>query len=149
MLDCFALFCHVASIKHFNMEQSKQNKEFITRYFKALAGGGPKTKELLEKYIADEELLQHIAFFEKVFPGYEVIADEMTAEGNRVVVKARMKGVHQGELNGIFPTHRAVEFAFAISYEIENEKIVHHWLIADQMALMQQLGVVLAAEAVH
>jgi predicted ester cyclase len=104
---------------------------------------------LLEKYIADEELMQHIAFFEGVFPGYEVIADEMTAEDNRVVVKARLKGVHEGELNGILPTHRTVEFAFAIGYEIENEKIVHHWLIADQMSLMEQLGAVPSAEAVH
>ena len=131
------------------MEPSKQNKEFINRYFKALAGGASKTKELLEKYIADEELLQHIAFFESVFPGYEIIADEMTAEDNRLVVKARLKGVHEGELNGILPTHRAVEFAFAIGYEIENEKIVYHWLIADQISLMQQLGVMPAAEAVH
>jgi hypothetical protein len=131
------------------MQQQNQNKEFITRYFKALAGGAPETKELREKYIADEELLEHIAFFEGVFPGYEIIADEMTAEDNRVVVKARLKGVHEGELNGILPTQRTVEFAFAISYEIENEKIVHHWIIADQMALMEQLGVVPATEAVH
>jgi predicted ester cyclase len=27
-----------------------------------------------------------------------------------------------------------------VSYEIENGKIVHHWLIADQMILMEQLG---------
>ena len=149
MLYCFAFLRQVALIKLYNMQLQNQNKEFITRYFKALAGGAPKTKELLEKYIADEELIQHIAFFETVFPGYEIIADEMTAEDNRVVVKARLKGVHEGELNGILPTYRAVEFAFAISYEIENEKIVHHWLIADQMELMQQLGVVHSAEAVH
>jgi predicted ester cyclase len=131
------------------MERQKQNKEFIIRYFSALGGGAVKTKELLEKYIADEELLQHIAFFENAFPGYEVISDEMTSEDNRVVVKARFKGVHEGELNGILPTHRTVEFAFAISYEIENGKIVHHWLIADSMVLMEQLGVIPAAQSVH
>ena len=122
------------------MEQQNQNKEFIIRYFKALSGV-PKTRELLEEYITDEELLGHIAFFEVVFPGYEVLSDEMTAEGNRVVVRARLKGTHEGEFNGILPTHRNVEFAFAIGYEIENGKIAHHWLIADQMALMEQLGV--------
>ena len=37
--------------------------------------------------------------------------------------------------------YRSIEFAFAIGYEIENGKISHHWLIADQMALMEQLGV--------
>ncbi|CAN5301495.1 hypothetical protein BH11BAC6_BH11BAC6_10460 [soil metagenome] len=131
------------------MEQQNQNKDFITRYFNALAGGAPKTKELLEKYITDEELIGHINFFEGVFPGYEVIADEATAEGNKVVVKARFKGVHEGELNGILPTHRTIEFPFAISYEIEDEKIVHHWMIVDRMAMMEQLGVVPEAEAAH
>ena len=122
------------------MEQQKQNKEFIIRYFNAVSGV-TKTKELLEKYMTDEELIAHIAFFDTVFPQYEVFADEMTAEGNRVVVRARLKGVHEGEFNGILPTYRNVEFSFVVSYEIENGKIIHHWLVADQMLLMEQLGV--------
>ena len=131
------------------MPQQNQNKEFITRYFNEFAGGAPKTKELLEKYITDESLIEHINFFEPVFPGYGVIADEMTAEDNKIVVKARFKGTHEGEFNGIAPTHRTIEFPFAISYEIENEKIVHHWMIVDRMAMMEQLGVMNApAEAV-
>jgi len=121
------------------MEQQKQNKEFIIRYFNAISGVS-KTKELLEEYTTDEELIGHIGFFDMVFPKYELFADELTAEGNRVVVRARVKGRHEGEFNGILPTHRNIEFPFVISYEIENGKIVHHWLIADQMTLMEQLG---------
>ena len=122
------------------MEQQKQNKEFIIRYFNAISGVA-KTRELLEEFTADEELMNHIAFFDTVFPKYEMFADEITAEGNKVVVRARCKGCHKGELNGIKPTNRNVEFPFFISYDIENGKIVHHWLIADQMMLMEQLGV--------
>lgn len=123
------------------MQQQIKNKEFLTRYFSALQGGVPKTKELLEKYITDKELIGHINFFEPIFPGYAVIADEMTAEDNKVVVKARFKGKHEGDFNGIAPTHRTIEIPFAISYEIEDEKIVHHWMIIDRMAMMEQLGV--------
>lgn len=123
------------------MEQEKKNKEFIVRYFNAMSGV-EKTRELCREYMDDEELIEHIAFFDAVFPKYDIYADEMTAEGNKVVVRARLKGKHEGEMNGIPPTHRDVDFPFAISYEIENDKIVHHWLIADQMALMEQLGVV-------
>lgn len=122
------------------MEQNKANKEFIIRYINALSGV-VKTRQLQETFISDEELINHIIFFDTVFPKYEMFADEITAEGNRVVVRARLKGRHEGELNGIKPTYRKVEFPFVISYEIENEKIVHHWLIADQMVLMEQLGV--------
>ena len=123
------------------MEQQRQNKEFIIRYFNALSGIS-KTRELLAQYITDEELIGHIVFFETVFPRYEVFADEMTSEGNRVVVRARLKGCHEGEFNGILATHRMVEFPFVVSYEIENDKIIHHWLLADSMALMEQLGVI-------
>jgi hypothetical protein len=122
------------------MERQNQNKEFIIHYINALSGV-IKTRELMEPYLADEELIGHIAFFDAAFPKYEMFADEITAEGNRVVVRARFKGCHKGEFNGILPTHRNVEFPFVISYEIENGKIVHHWLIADQIVLMEQLGI--------
>src|SRR5665648_110545 len=121
------------------MEQQKANKEFIIRYINALSGV-TKTKELIAKYTTDEELINHIAFFDEAFPKYEMFVDEITAEGNRVVIRARFKGCHVGEFNGILPTNRNVEFPFVISYDIENGKIVHHWLIADQMMLMEQLG---------
>ena len=85
------------------MEQQKQNKEFIIRYLNALSGE-TKTRELMEQYMTDEELLGHIAFFDAAFPKYEMFADEITAEGNRVVIRARMKGCHEGEFNGIIPT---------------------------------------------
>ena len=97
------------------MEQQKQNKEFIIRYFNAVSGV-IKTRELLAQYTTDNELTEHIIFFDTVFPCYEVFADEMTAEGNRVVLRARLKGVHKGSFNGIMPTHRTVEFPFMITY---------------------------------
>ena len=122
------------------MEQAKQNKEFIIRYYNAVSGV-IKTKELLDKFITDEHLLNHIVFFDSGFPKYEMFADEMTAEDNRVVVRARAKGVHEGEFNGILPTHRAIEVHSMITYVFENGKIIHHTLIADQMELMAQLGV--------
>ncbi|MBK6285632.1 MAG: ester cyclase [Draconibacterium sp.] len=122
------------------MEQQKKNKEFIIRYINALSGV-TKTREVMEQYMTDEELLGHILFFDAAFPKYEMFMDEITAEGNRVVVRARFKGCHAGEFNGILPTNRNVEFPFVISYDIENGMIVHHWLIADSMALMEQLGV--------
>jgi predicted ester cyclase len=136
-------------IKIYFMEQQQKNKEFIINYFNALATGVPKTRALLEKYMTDEALIGHIEFFEAAFPGYEVYIDEMTAEGNRVIVQARTKGTHLGDLGGIPPTHKTVDFPFVIKYEIEDNMIVHHWMLADQMELMQQLGVVPSAEAVH
>jgi predicted ester cyclase len=129
------------------MEQ--QNKEFIINYLNTLATGVPKTREVLEQFMTDEALIAHIEFFEAAFPGYEVFIDEMTAEGNRVVVQARLKGTHLGDLSGIAPTYKTVDVPFVIRYEIENNKIIGHWMLADQMSLMEQLGVIPAAVAAH
>lgn len=122
------------------MEQLTKNKEFILRYFNAVSGV-TKTREIMEAFTSDESLMSHVEFFEAAFPRYEIFADEVTAEGNRVVVRARFKGTHQGDLSGIPATFKAVEFPFAIGYGIENNKIATHWLLADQMGLMEQLGV--------
>jgi predicted ester cyclase len=96
---------------------------------------------VLKRYVDDPELLQHIEFFDSVLPRYEIFAEELTAEGNRVVVRGRLKGRHEGAFQGIPPTYKQVDFIFAIGYEIENNKIIHHWLIADMMSFMEQLGI--------
>ncbi len=122
------------------MDQQRQNKEFIARYYNGISGV-VKTRELLEELMTDESLFATIAFFDTAFPCYDIYADEMISEGNKVVVQARFTGYHKGEFNGIPPTNRKVDFPFAIKYEIENGKIARHWLIGDSMALMEQLGI--------
>jgi predicted ester cyclase len=122
------------------MNQAMNNKEFILEYLNALSGKD-KTPELLAQYITDQGLIDHIIFFDGAFPKYDVMADEMTAEGNRVVIRARLVGNHEGVFGDILPSYRSVDFPFVVSYTIENQKIVSHWLVADQIALMEQLGV--------
>ena len=130
------------------MDQQRKNKEFIINYFNAISGV-QKPRQLLEQYIDDEGLIGHIEFFEAAFPKYELFIDEITAENNRVVVTARTKAIHLGELAGIAATDKTVNFSFVIRYEIEDNKIISHWMLADQMGLMEQLGVVPATTATH
>lgn len=87
------------------------------------------------------ELKQHIVFFEASFPRYKVIADDMIAEGDKVVVHARFEGTHKGDLMGIAPTGKEVSVPFIITYRIAEGKIVQHWMSFDRMELMEQLGV--------
>ncbi len=122
------------------MNQAMKNKEFILQYYNTLSGA-IKTPEMLQQFINDPILIETITFFDGAFPKYEMTAEEMTSEGNRVVVRARMKGRHEGTWEGIMPTHRQVEFPMVVSYEIVDNKIVTHWLVADQSALIEQLGI--------
>ena len=120
---------------------TEDNKALIARYFAALSGK-EKPASVIDQFVGDEdtELKQHIAMYEASFARYELIADEMIAEGDKVAVQARMVATHTGELMGMPPTGRKVNVPIALTYRIANGKIVGHWMLADAMTLMQQLG---------
>ena len=84
----------------------QENKAFIRRYLEA-SSGKDRPRTLQDEYIteADEELKNHIIFFEASFPHYEVIADDMIAEGDKVAVLAGFRGGHKGGAPGHSP-HR-------------------------------------------
>jgi predicted ester cyclase len=120
-----------------------ENKAFVGRYLEAISGK-EKTPELVNRFVADsdKELKEHIAFFEAAFPRYELIADEILAEDNKVMLRARFLGTHKRDFNGVAPTNKKVEIQLALIYEIDRGKIVRHWMLADQLGLMQQLGAI-------
>jgi predicted ester cyclase len=127
---------------------SAENKALIAAYFEAISGK-EKPAALQEKYIADSDqvLKDHIVMFEAAFPRYELIAEDMVAEGDKVAVRATFRGTHQGEFAGIPATGLKVEFPVYLIYRIENRKIAEHWMLADAMSLMQQLGALPAPDA--
>ena len=95
--------------------------------------------------MADDELKQHVAAFETGFPRYQLIADDLIAEGDRVAVRATVRGQHKGEFMGAPPTGKPVSLPVIIIYRVAKGKIVQHWLSVDRLALMEQLGLAPAA----
>ena len=76
-----------------------ENKTLIVRYLTALSGNA-KTDAVVSEFTDSEELKRHVAAFESAFPKYELFADEMIAEADKVVVCARFRGTHNGDLMG-------------------------------------------------
>jgi predicted ester cyclase len=93
----------------------------------------------VERFIDDETLVEHIRFFQGVFPGYTLEAHDLIAEDDKVVVRATVHGVHRGELMGMAPTGRQVAFPAIIIYRLAEGRIAEHWLLADQAGMMRQL----------
>ena len=121
------------------------NKEFIRRYLEAISGR-PKSAATLDLYMSDVSLKEHIRAAEAAFPLYRLDAEEMIAEGDLVSVRARVRGTQLGEFQGLPPTGKSVDFAVFLTYRIANGKIIDHWMLTDTLTLMQQLGVMPAAE---
>ena len=120
---------------------TEDNKTFIRRYFEALSGND-KATAVVNRYVTDEELKHHIAFYEAAFPNYELIAEDMVAEGDKVVVRSTFRGTHKGDLMGIAPTGKQVTMPLILIYRLADDKIVEHWMQADALGMMQQLGVI-------
>ncbi len=119
---------------------SDGNKEFITRYYAAISGK-PKPAATVAEYVSEDAMKHHIEFFEAAFPNYELFADDLIAEGDKVCVCARFRGTHEGDLMGIAPTGKTVMLPFIIVYRIADGKIAGHTMAIDQLDLMKQLGV--------
>lgn len=120
---------------------STENKAFIQRYLEALSGKD-KPAATVNQYVANVHLKEHIDMFEAAFPRYQLRAEDMIAEGDKVAVRATFQGTHKGVLMGIAPTGKQVTISLMLIYRIANGKIIEHWMNADQLGLMQQLGVV-------
>jgi len=122
------------------MSTIAENKELVIRYLNAISGK-PKPASMMREYLEDEELIEHILASEISFPEYEVIAEDILAEGDLVAVRARLVGTHQGPFMELPPTGRKIDLEFFINYRIAHDKIVDHWMILDSAELMHQLGV--------
>ena len=120
------------------MNSTIENKQFVERYLQALSGKA-KTPELVDRFVSDRALAEHIHQAEEGFPSYEIVADELVAERDLVVLRGTFRGVHRGAFAGINATGRSVAAGLMIIYRIEGDRIVEHWMQFDGAALMTQL----------
>src|SRR5579859_689461 len=120
---------------------SEENKQFVRRYLEAISGK-PKTESVMRLFIAEDALIQHIQVGEEAFPLYYLDVDEIVAEGDLVSVRGKVRGTHQGPFMGIPASGKPVDFAIFITYKVQGGKIVDHWMLTDNMTLVQQIGAV-------
>jgi predicted ester cyclase len=121
----------------------QDNKLLIRRYLDAF---NRDWQAATNEYVADKTLAGHISAMQAAFPNYHLEADEMIAEGDQVAVRGKMLGTHNGHLMGIPPTGKQVSVPLIIIYRVAGGKIVSHHMNADQLGLMQQLGVIPAPD---
>ena len=73
------------------------------------------------------------------FPDFTVTVHSIIAEGDKVAVRWTVNGTHLGELMGIPPTGRPVEFTGATIHRFADGKIVENWWSYDALGMMQQI----------
>ena len=74
------------------------------------------------------------------FPDWNVVIDDLIAEGDKVVVRATGHGTHTGEFNGIAPTGKRISVTWIAIYRVAGGKLAEHWQNIDDLGLLKQLG---------
>jgi steroid delta-isomerase-like uncharacterized protein len=72
-------------------------------------------------------------------PDFHVVLDDQFATDDRVVCRWRISGTQNGELFGLPPTGRRIEFAGVSVWEFDGGKARRGWSYPDIAAVMAQL----------
>ena len=81
-----------------------------------------------------------IAFLRAAFPDLRLTIEELMANGDRTWARITARGTHQGTFMGAPPTGKPFAITVMDECRFENGRIVEHWGVADQLALMAQIG---------
>jgi steroid delta-isomerase-like uncharacterized protein len=83
-----------------------------------------------------------IAAFRAGFPDLNCTIEDEIGEGDRLAAHWTMRGTHQGSFLGNPPTGRPVIVQGILYARIENGQMIENWILIDQMAMLQQLGII-------
>jgi predicted ester cyclase len=94
--------------------------------------GQPRGKEGVKYYVKT---------MRSAFPDIKVkeITPALRA-GNMEACHVVLTGTHRGELTGIPPTGKSVEFDCTDIFRVEGGKVTEHWGNTDTLSIMRQIG---------
>lgn len=73
--------------------------------------------------------------------------EDVIESGEKLVVRWTNSGTHVGEFLGIPPTNKSFSVSGIDIYRLEGGRLAEHWHVIDQLALLQQLGLIPTPEA--
>ena len=131
---------------------SEEHKAITRRFYTSISAG---RLDVIDEFLA-EDFVEHEEFpglssgrdgtrqffqmMRSAFSEFTMTIEDILAEGDRVVVRAKMSGTHQGDFMGIPATGRQIDVAFADFVRFEGGKVVEPWGVTDTGAMMEQLN---------
>ena len=74
-------------------------------------------------------------------PDLHLPIEDMVAEGDKVLVRLRVKGTHGGDLMGVPATGRPIDIGVLDLFQFRDGTLVEHWALLDNLGLLRQIGV--------
>jgi steroid delta-isomerase-like uncharacterized protein len=110
-------------------------------------------RQLADDFVESEEIpglpptkdgvVQYFRIMLAAFPDMRMDVQDSFASGDKAVARLRISGTHQGEFMGIPATGKPVSVNLIDITRFGDDGLAReHWGVADQLAMMQQLGVI-------
>ena len=88
-----------------------------------------------------DEVKNIVGSFMNAFPDLKFRIDDIVAEGDRVVTRMTARATNTGSYMGLPPTGKEINCAVMGIARLDDGKIVEHWGVTDELAMMSQIGV--------
>lgn len=72
--------------------------------------------------------------------GFSLTVEDLVISGDVVWTRNRARGINTGSVMGLPPTNQAIEVDVFDVGRFDNDKMVEHWGVADQLGLLLQVG---------
>ena len=90
-----------------------------------------------------EGVKQMFHMYRAAFPDLRMEAEDVLVDGDKVVVRARATGTHQGEFMGMPATGKSVDIQLIDIIRFGEDGLARErWGLFDALGLMQQLGAI-------
>jgi len=106
---------------------------YATDYIGHWASGDDSDREVLKQIVAESKA---------VFPDKTEEVLRIVAEGDLVVSHFIVSGTFAGKIDGVQAEGKRISRPEIAIHRIVDGKIVEQWTVADQLTLMQQLGLI-------
>ena len=88
-------------------------------------------------------VVQYFQIMIRAFPDLRMDVQDVIASGDKAVARVRVAGTHQGEFMGIPATGKSAAVDLIDITRFGDDGLAReHWGVVDQLAMLQQLGVI-------
>jgi len=87
-----------------------------------------------------DEYREYVQSIHSSYEGFTKSIEDVIVGESKVVLQYTIRGTVTDELMGLDPTHEEIEFEAIYIFEIEGDRAVEGWEIADSYGMAEQLG---------
>lgn len=92
------------------------------------------------------DLKARVQLLQSAFNPLEFTIEDLISEGDKVVVRWKNAGNNSGSFLGMPPTNKDISIDGIDIYLVREGRLTEHWHVVDQLAQMQQMGLVPAPD---